>query len=517
MRLENETAWICLLALIAAARIFVFSAAMPLYGNVDEAAHFDVIKKYARGYWPSKEVERFDAESAAQIALYGSYEYFRTAEEMQGTLYETSLWRRPADVIRERAPARIAQWSERRNHEAHAPPVYYYLAGRWCRLGELLGLEGGYLSYFLRFMNIPFFVALIGLTYLFGKACFPDQIEVRMGVPLLLAFFPQDLFYSMSSDSLSAVFSLASLMLMLQWHRQSEPSVLLSLGTGTMVALTFLVKFANIAVPILFGLVLLLKIRRWIRDKTWSSFARTLPAICLAAMLPVGLWLARSFTLHGNFSGMQSNLESVRYGVRAFSQYLDHPILTPDGVWYFWSNLMRTFWRGELVWAMEPMALEATDLFYVASSTLLLFTMAGRGIWTQWNRGSRLSLASETPATRATPATRNAGETDIAIPCLWFLFLSSVLFLATISVALEFSRAFYPSEARPFFVSGRLISAALVPFLTLYVLGAARWLKPRFENWGMLVFLSATAVLMLSSEIIVSLPAFQSSFNWFHL
>ena len=66
MRLENETAWICLLALIAAARIFVFSAAMPLYGNVDEAAHFDVIKKYARGYWPSEEVERFDAESAAQ-------------------------------------------------------------------------------------------------------------------------------------------------------------------------------------------------------------------------------------------------------------------------------------------------------------------------------------------------------------------------------------------------------------------------------------------------------------------
>ena len=92
-----------------------------------------------------------------------------------------------------------------------------------------------------------------------------------------------------------------------------------------------------------------------------------------------------------------------------------------------------------------------------------------------------------------------------------------MLFLAITSLSLDFSRSYYPNETHPYFVSGRLVSGALVPFLTLYVLGASQWLRPRFREASTLAFLAATAVVMLASEIVINKDVFRSAFNWFHL
>lgn len=490
---------------IAATRVFVFSAGFPIYGNVDEAAHFDLIKKYARGYLPREPIEYFDEESGLQIALYGSSEYFRTTEQLKGTIYEVPLWKQPQERVRQHLAQRVAQWRARANHEAHAPPVYYAIAGGWYKLGEALGMKGGQLSYFVRFLNIPFFVLLVWLAYQFARSWFPDHREVRLGVPLLLAFFPQDLFYAMTSDSLSAAFSLASLMMMMRWRYEAEPTFALSVATGLIVALTFLVKFSNIATPLVFGIVLLLKARCWAREQQWGEFTRTLPVICFAALVPVGLWLGRTFMHLGNLTGMDSNIETVRYGVRPLGQYIHHKIFTLDGFWYFWDQTIKSLWRGEFAWGLEQLNMASADTFYIASSTFLLVSAAAFGV-RGW-RGRRTAGSSAPPRTNAETIT----------PFLWASFVLSMLFLAATSVSLDFSDSYYPNETHPYFVSGRLISGALVPFLSLYILGASYWLRPRFREGGTIVFLAATAVVMLASEVVINRDVFQSVFNWFHL
>jgi len=40
------------LCIVAAVRIFIFSAAFPFFNNCDEQAHFDMVYKYSRGHLP---------------------------------------------------------------------------------------------------------------------------------------------------------------------------------------------------------------------------------------------------------------------------------------------------------------------------------------------------------------------------------------------------------------------------------------------------------------------------------
>ena len=49
---SRERKIVLLLCALAAIHVFVFSAAFPLFNNVDEAAHFDLVLKYSRGDLP---------------------------------------------------------------------------------------------------------------------------------------------------------------------------------------------------------------------------------------------------------------------------------------------------------------------------------------------------------------------------------------------------------------------------------------------------------------------------------
>ena len=42
-----------ILCVLAALRVFVFSAAFPFFTNVDEQSHVDLVSKYARGHVPA--------------------------------------------------------------------------------------------------------------------------------------------------------------------------------------------------------------------------------------------------------------------------------------------------------------------------------------------------------------------------------------------------------------------------------------------------------------------------------
>src|SRR5271154_1932677 len=71
---SSERKWIFLLCLLAAAHVFVYSAAFPFFNNVDEPAHFDLAVKYAHGEIPRK-VEMFSDETVRDLALYGAAFY----------------------------------------------------------------------------------------------------------------------------------------------------------------------------------------------------------------------------------------------------------------------------------------------------------------------------------------------------------------------------------------------------------------------------------------------------------
>jgi hypothetical protein len=157
---------------------------------------------------------------------------------------------------------------------------------------------------------------------------------------------------------------------------------------------------------------------------------------------------------------------------------------------------MATFWRGELVWALKPIASPGWDGFYVVSTTVFL-AAAVIAPWT-WRKDDR------------------ASDRWVLGPSL-LLFTLSFAFLAAISVIYDFGACYYPSRAMPYMTSGRLATGALIPFAILYLSGLdallPRTLAPRVR-WAILTFPIA---LMTVSEIVMARPAFHSAYNGFHI
>jgi len=86
-------------------------------------------------------------------------------------------------------------WTDAINPESWQAPLYYAIAGLWLKLGHWCGLTGGHLLYWLRFLNALFVAALVWLSFVAAREFFPKQAWLRMCVPTLVAFIPQDMFY----------------------------------------------------------------------------------------------------------------------------------------------------------------------------------------------------------------------------------------------------------------------------------------------------------------------------------
>ncbi len=495
-----EKPLIAALCALAAIRVFAFSAAFPFFNNVDEQFHVDLVRKYARGAWPRQPFERFDPDVGRLFVLYGTFEYLNAPDRFPGGVVPRPLWERP-EPPEELLAMMAARWAQRANFEAHSPPVYYAVAGAWHSLGVWLHLTEGQQLYWVRFLNAPLLGLLVWCSYRFCRDGYPGRLELRIGVPLLLAFLPQDVFYSVNSDVLSPLLFLVSLMLLLTWYRRDRPGVLLCAATGVLVALTFLVKFTNLALPILFGVLLLRKLRRLSREGRARSALRASAVASLAALLPVTLWFGRNALLLGDWAGMQAKIETLGWSRRPLADWLTHPIFTWNGLWTFWDGLMQTLWRGEFAWHLERIASAPVDAFYTISSTVLLIA-AGVAWAVGW-----VSHASD-------------GETDpggIVPTVVWASVVLSVLWLVALSVSFEYGDSHYPSREHPYFTSGRLIAGALVPFLVLYVDGLAFVLSPLSRVAGPLVFALLTSLAMTLSEVASTAHIFANPSNWFHL
>jgi len=480
------------LCVLAALRVFVYGAAFPFFSNVDEQSHFDLVCKYARGHVPAG-LEPWDADAARMILMYGSPEYFVPRGDAAASASPSPRPLRSAEdrAAFERAVAGLVASV---NHECTQPPVYYAVAGAWYRVGGWLGFQELPLLYWTRFLNVFIYGALAWLAYRFAAAAFPESGFLRLGVPLFLACFPQSVFYSINNDVLLPLLGGAAFYGLHLISRGAPRGPAFHAGTGLLVAATFLVKFSSVALlPVAAGWVTVGALRR---PRAQRRAALANGAVLLAAAaVPVGAWLLRNELVVGDVTASAAKVQILGWTLEPWRAMFDHPLFSLSGAMTFWRLTLATFFRGELVWGLKPLAVPAWDAFYAASSFVFV------------------AAAVALPRTRGTPRGFERSSLGPALA----LFLLSLAFLASVSVAYDFGDCFYPSRALPYLSSGRLALAALVPFAALYVSGLDALLPSRLPpviRWTVLI---GGVASMTISEWLMSRVAFQSGFNWFHL
>lgn len=493
---KYEEMVILLLCVLAGLRVFIFAAAFPFFNNMDEQAHFDLVYKYAHGRIPQK-IENFSTGSSRLIVLYGSPEYLNEPNIFPNGMIPPPLWSLPDGpayrIFQER---RVNFWSNELNHEATQPPIYYMTAAVWYKLGKMVGIGGGQELYWLRFLNVFVYVLFLWVSFFYIKKFFPENKLLRFGVPLMLAVFPQDVMYTVNNDILSPLFFTMGFFGLIGVYLSESKSHGFYLITGLMIACTFLTKVSNVAILVLFGVILLLRIRKVAKLKKLRTDLSKIVLIFSAAIIPIALWFGRNYFLLGDITGSSEKIKMLGWTVKPFGEMWNHPIFSFHGIITFWNGLMATFWRGELVWFKTALASHACDLFYSTSSFLFIAAAA-----------IGLILHKQ----------RDLSEERFIYSISFLVAGLSIMFLIAISISYDFNGCWYPSRDYPYMTSGRLISGMLVPFLILYRNGLDYVLsKFRLSRYQAVVVL-IIAVLITVSEVVLSYQVFKSQYNWFHL
>jgi len=489
---RNEHFLILLLCVAAALRVFIYSAAFPFFSNIDEDLHFDVITQYSHAQVPHS-FDRLKEETLNWIVPYASPEFLFAPEHFPDGKFPPALWKEPWSKIEPEIAATRATWSSEINFQSSQPPLYYALATAWWWIGKHMGLVGIESLYWIRFLNVALMGMVVWLGYFVARTIAPERLDLRIGVPLLLAFIPQNVFYAMNNDVLSPLCFGALFLCVLQWFRTDAPSFLLGALTGLAVAATCLTKLSNLPL-VAVALAVIIARSVAIILKTPRAGLIALASLILCAAIPVGAWMLWTKFHFGDLTGSTAKIGLLGWTRKPFGDWWEHPIFTPRGVWIFWSDLIASFWRGEVSWHGRPLRWRWADGFYAVSS-LLLLAAATVGL------RKRAGLS---------PFQRQAIGSAILI------FLAGVAFLALLSIQFDFGNCINPSREHPYFTSGRLLSGALVPFAVVFVY-AISWIVRRTNTALTLIVLGLIVAFVTASEILVNQVVFVSDHNWFHL
>jgi hypothetical protein len=502
---RRELWWISALCLLAAGRIFFGAAALPFFADTDEDAHFDLIHKFARGHWPDKLKVLLDADTIKVMILDGTTEFRFRAEDWGGSgklppRIGDQLSRPDAKFpppVRERLSRpdtrdyiNSANLNLKRhlNHEAQSPPAYYALAAVWYNLGHALGLSEASCVYWVRFLNVPLYAALVAFAFVF---CRPYLgCDTALGVAALTAFFPNPVFFSISNDVLSPLVVLLTLLLLLRWYGRERPGKWLAAAAGAMAATAVLVKLTNGSALVAVGAVVLLRLRRDGRPGKLLSEAWPL---LLSAALPLFLWGLRNRLVLGDWSGAGGRMVMRGLKMKPAAELLHHPIFTAGGLRDFLKALCVSFFGGDMNWHAQGLHFMPSEEFFKVTAGLLPV----------------VGLVAAVYYGRREPRARLVALMSAIV------VVASVAELSALSLRFDFDKTNYPSRDFPFYAYGRLAAGGLVPFLTLYALGTRMLVGRR-------PLLFAAAVTVEVAMMILGQWAFlkltiDSQYNWFHL
>jgi hypothetical protein len=492
---RHELTVVKVLCLLAGLRVLIFAAALPLYNNVDEGAHFDLICKYSVGHIP-RHMEHYSREAAERLALTFSSEYYPLEPGMTESSIPSPAWTESAYHVERILEANVPYMLRITNHESTQPPLYYAIAGLWFRLGKLLTLNGGHLVFWLKLIDVFVYIPFVWVSYLFARRFYGHNEFIRLGVPLLLVVFPQDAMYSLNNDVLTPLLFGLSFYCLMDIYASESKSYTHYLLTGLAVAAAFLTKFSNLPILIVLAAVLVLRL---LKLRGTGRLKWELPKLAVLGVFTAGLiapWLIRNKMVLGDMSGAAAKIQRLGWTAKPFSAIWHHPMFTPGGAIFFWNGLMRTFWRGEIVWFGKAMASAGVDLFYVLSTTVFIGASIA-GLW---------MLRKKLPE----------DERFVSIMGL-VVFAVSVAFIGFLSILYDYGRCFYPSREHPFLISGRLICGTMIPFAALYLWGLDFILSEIGLSAKRWLVLSGIMAVILVSEIAVTAPAFGSLFNWYHM
>lgn len=490
--LRSQQLLILLLSVVAAFRVFVFAAAFPFFSSGDEDLHFDLITQYSGGRLP-RTFDVLTNESLSFIVPYASPEFLQTPDQFPNAKFPPPLWKLSAAEAAPIIEVTRAAWQSEINWESSQPPLYYVLAGVWWKVGRYIGLTQIQSLYWIRFLNGLLAALVVWLGYLAARTIAPDRIDLNIGVPLLLAFIPQDVLYVLSNDVLSPVCFGVVFLCVLRWLRAQSPSVLLSVTTGLAIAATYLTKLTNL--PLLTVAIIAL-VAGWLQMARQRSGLAILALVLtiLCAGVPIAAWMLWSKYHFGGVTGSTATVALLGWTPKPFADWWHHPIFSPQGLWTFWYELTARFWRGELMWQNRELSWRVADEFYAISS-LIFLAAAFAGL------------------------RRQAGLSGFQWRALFLAavtFVAALAFLALLSVRFDFGECIYPSRAHPYFTSGRLMSGALIPFALLYVYGVGYLLR-RLGVIAPIVVVGGIMTFTGVSEIFINRTVFASEHNWFHL
>lgn len=483
---------VAVLCMFASGRVLIFASAFPLFNNIDEPAHFSLIRVYAQGHWPGKDLPHYDRDTGVLLALFASEEYLTPQNDLESTSHGIPLYAVPRDRLGAYLSTMMQRTLAGSNHEGQSPPLYYLMAAGWQLVGVSIGMSLWQIAYWTRFMNALSYAALVWLSYRFLRKAYPERPFLWLAVPALLAIFPQDVYFGMNRDVLSAPFAAAALWFMAEAADEQSSRQWPLIAASFLVGLAFLVNVPN---GILYG-ALALTFWVWIRrQQPVENKWRVVGFALAAALLLPALWMMRNYSLTGDLTGARAKMESLGWALKPHALILHHPLFSSQGLKYFLGQLAVTFWRGEYVWHMERMRWSVADRLYVFSSALMIGVFA-----IELLRGWRNKRASRFASCQAL-----------------LLILTSVVFMAVLSLPFDFGvKNSYPSRDLPYFVSGRMIQAALPAFAVVYAAGLETLLGP-IRKWAPAVALVMLMIFITASEFNIRRVAFSSRYNFFAL
>ena len=490
---SHEFWWVIGFGLCAAVRVLLFSAAFPFFNNVDERRHFDLVIKYSEGHVP-RGAELISPATLPYLSHYASPEFLSRPEDFESG-YFGPMWKHPDEEV---APtiAKIEEiWGRTPNQECSQPPLYYVAAAAWFHVGQWIGVKGGSTLYWVRFLNTVLVAALVWLAYVGARLMFPQQIALRLGVPLLIAAVPQDAFYGINNDILSPISFGLVFICLIKWFSQEERSVSLGIAAGLSIAAAYLTKLSNLPLIIVAVGAILWWCLVEARTKKLRSAMPALGALAVCAAVPIVAWLVWMKAHFGDFTGATSKAQLLGWTTKQFSDWWSHPIFTAAGMWTFFSELLASFWRGEFMWHTSLIGFKGLDLFYDLSSVGLIVIAV-------------ISIARTRTKNTSTAQRRLLW---IATACL----VATIVFLAFLSLQFDFGACINPSRERPYFFQGRLMLGALIPFSMLYVYGLSHLLRDKPTL--VLGAVGAIAISITFLEVLANSVAFASAYNWFHM
>ena len=475
---------VLLLCCLAAVRVFVYSAAFPFFNNVDEQANFDLVVKYSRFHVP-RSLEPYSPASAADIALYRSYAFM-------GQPTNLPPWK-SSDADVHALLQQTDRWLVIKNYECSQPPLYYATAGLWRDIGSAAGMHGEWSLYWVRFLNVIFAVALVWLAYRTARSVFPENVFATLAVPALVACLPQSIFFAINNDMLCALtFGLAFFWL-LRFVSVPAPSVSTGVALGLACAAAYLTKMTDLPLLIVAAGAVAIHARRTARHQQLRAAGPGLIGLFVSAAVPIGLWMAWCKSHYGDLTGTEIKTEHFGWVHKSFLEWWHHPIYNPAGFWTFLSTILATFWQGEFFWHGSLMTSG------IIGSGYAIISLAALGY-------AAKHLKTSTADVVQTRALR------ISFACV----VVAILFWAWLSTTYEFGNFVYPSRDLPYFLSGRLILGALIPFMLLFVHALDRALVESSSRIKFLI-LDGLLLFMLAVELLTNLPVFANPYNWFHL